>query len=279
MDDLLPNQPEQKSDNAISEADEAPSRRPNRSNAGGSGTKPDDPAADPEFVEFWMHYPRKVGKPRALKAFRSARRRAQHATILAGLRAYAFSGDPTFVPHPSTWLNDDRWEIEEPPAPDEWGADAWIAANPQPPPDPPRPEGVMTWEQHEKMPHGKARDDAGREISRLTKSWLAACRPAYTSIWDWSGDDGGAPATVRDICEAAGLPPSWRGDKTWIAEICADRFEINNVLDVLRELSNASPQAVTSLRYWDSAIRQRCLRWDPERCDWWAPERKQRAAA
>ena len=137
----------------------------------------------------------------------------------------------------------------------------------------------MTWEQHEKMPHGKARDDAGREISRLTKSWLAACRPAYTSIWDWSGDDGGAPATVRDICEAAGLPPSWRGDKTWIAEICADRFEINNVIDVLRELSNASPQAVTSLRYWDSAIRQRCLRWDPERCDWWAPERKQRAAA
>ena len=69
MDDLLPNQPEQNPNNAISEADEAPSRRPNRSNAGGNGTKPDDPSADLEFVEFWMHYPRRSGNLEHSKRF------------------------------------------------------------------------------------------------------------------------------------------------------------------------------------------------------------------
>ena len=124
---------------------------------------------------------------------------------------------------------------------------------------------------------GVAADEWGADAWLATVAPNDPAAPTCTQIWDWAVPN--AAATVRDLCEAAGLPPSWRGDKTWIAEICADRFEINNVIDVLRELSNASPQAVTSLRYWDSAIRQRCLRWDPERCDWWAPERKQRAAA
>jgi len=226
--------------------------------------KLDQPALSSGFDQFWSAYPRKLAKPAAARAFGAASKRADLPTILAGVASYRFSDDAQFIPHPATWLNQDRWITEQvtPPAPDEWGAAAWVAQ--QPPLDPPKlPKPTC--------PILSSNGEMGPE-------WLAYGRSVDPRTPHSIFGDPDPIATVRDICEAAGLPPSWRGDKTWIAEICADRFETNNVIDVLRELSNASPQAVTSLRYWDSAIRQRCLRWDPERCDWWAPERKQRAA-
>lgn len=66
---------------------------------------------DDGFDEFWAKYPKHVGKPAALKAYKSARkRRASHADIMAGVdRLVESHPDPQFTPHPSTWLNQDRW--------------------------------------------------------------------------------------------------------------------------------------------------------------------------
>lgn len=64
------------------------------------------------FDAFWREYPRKVGKPSARRAWDKAIRRADAARIIAA--AAAFAADPNreaqYTAHPSTWLNDDRWE-------------------------------------------------------------------------------------------------------------------------------------------------------------------------
>lgn len=67
------------------------------------------------FDEFWSAYPRKVGKPTARAAFlRAVKRKADPDAIVAGARRCArewkaAKTEERFIPHPSTWLNDDRW--------------------------------------------------------------------------------------------------------------------------------------------------------------------------
>jgi hypothetical protein len=64
------------------------------------------------FTEFWNEYPKKVDRAKALKAFKSALKRAKFDEILAG--AIAYRNDPTrkpeFTKYPATWLNADAWE-------------------------------------------------------------------------------------------------------------------------------------------------------------------------
>lgn len=70
---------------------------------------------DPDFVAFWDAYPRKVGKGGGRKAWRSAIRtkRADPKTIIIAAERYRDDPrrprDPQFIPHPSTWLNEERW--------------------------------------------------------------------------------------------------------------------------------------------------------------------------
>lgn len=71
------------------------------------------------FAGFWESYPRKVGKDAASKAYDRAIRRIGGAqaveTIIDGLcRALPGWDDPDFIPHPTTWLNQGRWEDEAP---------------------------------------------------------------------------------------------------------------------------------------------------------------------
>ena len=81
------------------------------------------PPPAPAFDEFWEHYPRsrRVGKGDARKAFERACKRASTERIVAGVRRFAAdpnlpSGDEVqFIPHPATWLNQDRWD--DPPLP------------------------------------------------------------------------------------------------------------------------------------------------------------------
>lgn len=68
------------------------------------------------FEEFWKLYPRKVGKGKARVAWLKAVRSASPDVIIAAVQAAQFSPDPEFVPHPSTWLNGERW-LDEKPAP------------------------------------------------------------------------------------------------------------------------------------------------------------------
>lgn len=69
------------------------------------------------FDVFWDAYPRKVGKPKARSAWKANAREA--AQIMVGLARWADywrrRNEPEFVPHPSTWLNQRRWEDDPPP--------------------------------------------------------------------------------------------------------------------------------------------------------------------
>ena len=70
---------------------------------------------DEEFNQFWAAYPRRIGKGAARKSFDKASKIASHQEIMGGLFAqlpYFRSLDPKFVPHPSTWLNQERWSDE-----------------------------------------------------------------------------------------------------------------------------------------------------------------------
>ena len=71
------------------------------------------------FDEFWGIYPRRVGKRKAESEFIRACTRAPVEGILAGARRLAT--DPNlpekrFIPHPATWLHQDRWGDEPLPA-------------------------------------------------------------------------------------------------------------------------------------------------------------------
>jgi hypothetical protein len=65
------------------------------------------------FEEFWLHYPRKIGKLAAEKAWRKAIKSTDPYTIIAAVKSYAFPADRQFVPHPATWLNAGRWMDEQ----------------------------------------------------------------------------------------------------------------------------------------------------------------------
>lgn len=75
------------------------------------------------FDQFWLAYPRKVGKPKAQLAYASALRRLTGpdppAEIMGGLMAHLdgwAETDPDLIPHPTTWLNRDGWN-DDPPRP------------------------------------------------------------------------------------------------------------------------------------------------------------------
>lgn len=72
------------------------------------------PKEPPEFAEFYAAYPRHTARPAAVKAYRAAlKRKAKHSDIMAGLARFVAScPDPQYTPHPSTWLNQDRWNDE-----------------------------------------------------------------------------------------------------------------------------------------------------------------------
>jgi hypothetical protein len=74
------------------------------------------------FVEFWKVYPRRVSKALALKAWlKIAPGPELVQTILAAVEVHKKSeqwkkDNGQFIPHPSTWLNQKRWEDELEPA-------------------------------------------------------------------------------------------------------------------------------------------------------------------
>lgn len=68
--------------------------------------------SDSEFDSFWNHYPKKVDKGAALRAFRRAIKKQDPDLVIAGAKAYA--EDPNlpekqFIKNPATWLNAEAW--------------------------------------------------------------------------------------------------------------------------------------------------------------------------
>lgn len=72
------------------------------------------------FEDFWAAYPRKVGKGAARKVWdRLHPDEALVKKIAAALdwqRDQEQWADPQFIPHPRTWLSQERWD-DEPPVP------------------------------------------------------------------------------------------------------------------------------------------------------------------
>jgi len=71
------------------------------------------------FKDFWSWYPRKTGKGAARKAYAKAVKTTKWGIINVAVQNLA--NDPNlpeaqFIPHPSTWLNEGRWD-DEPYAP------------------------------------------------------------------------------------------------------------------------------------------------------------------
>jgi len=73
------------------------------------------------FRLFWRHYPRKVGRGAALKSWEAQGLEEHGEMIVAKVKVYPFSEETKFIPHPSTFLNqwrfDDTFEEEDS---DEW---------------------------------------------------------------------------------------------------------------------------------------------------------------
>jgi hypothetical protein len=67
------------------------------------------------FEDFWAAYPRRVGKGVARAAWAKAILKASPEAIIAAVTAQVYAGcfkDIMFTPHPSTWLNAERWDDE-----------------------------------------------------------------------------------------------------------------------------------------------------------------------
>ena len=69
------------------------------------------------FDQFWSAYPKKINKQGALKAFEKVDVPVE--TLLAALENHKRSAQwvkdgGQFIPHPTTWLNQRRWEAELP---------------------------------------------------------------------------------------------------------------------------------------------------------------------
>lgn len=82
--------------------------------------EPKAPTEPDRFEEFWVTYPRKVGKQKAIAKFKAASKRATQQEVIDGANALANDPnlpEPRFIPHPTTWLERNGWEDEALPAP------------------------------------------------------------------------------------------------------------------------------------------------------------------
>lgn len=76
-------------------------------------------SVDLEFEEFWRFYPRKIAKSPARKAFLNALKNTSYEVIIRALYAQLDTNlkkEQGFIPHATTWLNQERWcdDIEMP---------------------------------------------------------------------------------------------------------------------------------------------------------------------
>jgi hypothetical protein len=63
---------------------------------------------------FWKLYPRKIGRKAAFLKLKTIRKTGEvtFARLMAGVKKIPM-GEPKFIPHPTTWLNQGRWDDED----------------------------------------------------------------------------------------------------------------------------------------------------------------------
>ncbi len=77
--------------------------------------QPARPNLDDDFADWWSLYPRKVGKGQAIRAYRTARKKATAQALAAAIVTQGpllMARGSQYCPHPATWLNGERWRDE-----------------------------------------------------------------------------------------------------------------------------------------------------------------------
>jgi len=68
------------------------------------------------FLEFWGKYPRKIGKGKAFTAYKNIKTpKPSLETVISSVEEHNKMeqwSNIQFIPHPSTWINERRWEDE-----------------------------------------------------------------------------------------------------------------------------------------------------------------------
>ncbi len=82
-----------------------------------SRAKEDDAEAEEKFAEFWEAYPRKENRKKALAAWKKGQCwNGKFQEIMAALTEQKknprWLEDVKYIPHPTTWLNGERWADE-----------------------------------------------------------------------------------------------------------------------------------------------------------------------
>lgn len=80
--------------------------------------KPEKQQLQNDFELFWTKYPRKVNKKKAFDVFKKINfKKHSLETILKAVDRWKASplwNDPKYIPHPTSWLNGERWADELP---------------------------------------------------------------------------------------------------------------------------------------------------------------------
>ena len=72
-----------------------------------------------EFEEWWDIYPKKVAKTAAFKSYKDALNKISHMELITSLTQHdCLKADHQFCPHPTTWLNQERWLDQNKPVKD-----------------------------------------------------------------------------------------------------------------------------------------------------------------
>jgi hypothetical protein len=80
-------------------------------------------ASTDRFDEWWAAYPKKVGKIAARKAYAKALTIVPAHSLLAAVKNNGFNPDRRYIPNPTTWLNQGRWDDEPVPFAEEMTPD------------------------------------------------------------------------------------------------------------------------------------------------------------
>ncbi len=102
---------------AATRGESLPEYNPKQSESESESESKDAQARD-LFDEWYAKYPRKIDPKKARKAWDKLNvDEALFAAIMEGLERWIRSwDDPQFIPHPTTWLNNRRWEADPPKA-------------------------------------------------------------------------------------------------------------------------------------------------------------------
>ena len=89
---------------------------PDKAKEESKAAKQEQIALEGDFNFFWTIYPKKQGKKEALRAYLKARKKASADELLSALREVKQkdwrSRELQYIPHASTWLNQERWNDE-----------------------------------------------------------------------------------------------------------------------------------------------------------------------